>query len=77
MDYIKKLKKDSRSMRTTRKRPRSDLQELTDKYIKKVDDACAVKEKGTDGDLIRRTNVIPCAGRFAALRRMAFILCCF
>ena len=34
MDYIKKQKKAEK-----------DLQELTDKYIKKVDEACAVKEK--------------------------------
>ena len=27
------------------KNAEKDLQELTDKYIKKVDDACAVKEK--------------------------------
>lgn len=45
MDYIKKLKKDSEITEDDQKKAEKDLQELTDKYIKKVDDACAVKEK--------------------------------
>ena len=45
MDYIKKLKKDSEINEDDQKKAEKDLQELTDKYIKKVDDACAVKEK--------------------------------
>ena len=45
MDYIKKLKKDSEITEDEQKKAEKDLQELTDKYIKKVDDACAVKEK--------------------------------
>ena len=45
MDYIKKLKKDSTITEDEQKKAEKDLQELTDKYIKKVDDACAVKEK--------------------------------
>ena len=45
MDYIKKLKKDSSITEDEQKKAEKDLQELTDKYIKKVDDACAVKEK--------------------------------
>ena len=44
MDYIKKLK-DSEITEDDQKKAEKDLQELTDKYIKKVDDACAVKEK--------------------------------
>ena len=45
MDYIKKLKKDSEITEDDQKKAEKDLQELTDKYIKKVDDACGVKEK--------------------------------
>ena len=45
MDYVKKLKKDSEITEDDQKKAEKDLQELTDKYIKKVDDACAVKEK--------------------------------
>lgn len=45
MDYIKKLKKDSDITEDDQKKAEKDLQELTDKYIKKVDEACAVKEK--------------------------------
>ena len=45
MDYIKKLKKDSEITEDDQKKAEKDLQKLTDKYIKKVDEACAVKEK--------------------------------
>ena len=45
MDYIKALKKKSEITEDEQKKAEKDLQELTDKYIKKVDDACAVKEK--------------------------------
>ncbi len=45
MDYIKKLKKDSEITEDDQKKAEKDLQELTDKYIKKVDEACTVKEK--------------------------------
>ena len=45
MEYIKKLKKNSEITEDDQKKAEKDLQELTDKYIKKVDDACAVKEK--------------------------------
>ena len=45
MDYIKALKKKSEITEDDQKKAEKDLQELTDKYIKKVDDACAVKEK--------------------------------
>lgn len=45
MDYIKGLKKKSEITEDDQKKAEKDLQELTDKYIKKVDDACAVKEK--------------------------------
>ncbi len=45
MDYIKKLKKDSEITEDDQKKAEKDLQDLTDKYIKKIDDACAVKEK--------------------------------
>ena len=45
MDYVKKLKKNSEITEDDQKKAEKDLQELTDKYIKKVDDACTVKEK--------------------------------
>ena len=45
MDYVKKLKKSSEITEDDQKKAEKDLQELTDKYIKKVDEACAVKEK--------------------------------
>ncbi len=45
MDYIKKLKKDSEITEDDQKKAEKDLQDITDKYVKKVDEACAVKEK--------------------------------
>ena len=45
MDYVKKLKKDSEITEDDQKKAEKDLQELTDKYIKKVDEVCSVKEK--------------------------------
>ena len=45
MDYVKKLKKDSAITEDEQKKAEKDLQDLLDKYTKKVDDATAVKEK--------------------------------
>ncbi len=45
MDYIKALKKKSEITEDDQKKAEKDLQDITDKYIKKVDDVCAVKEK--------------------------------
>lgn len=45
MDYIKKLKKNSDITEDDQKTAEKDLQDLTDKYIGKVDDVCAAKEK--------------------------------
>lgn len=45
MDYVKALKKKSEITEDDQKKAEKDLQDLTDKYIKKVDEACAVKEK--------------------------------
>ena len=45
MDYIKKLKKNSEITEDDQKKAEKDLQDLTDKFIKKVDEVCAVKEK--------------------------------
>ena len=45
MDYIKKLKKNSEITEDDQKKAEKDLQTLLDKYIKKVDDALAAKEK--------------------------------
>ena len=45
MDYIKKLKKKSEITEDDQKKAEKDLQDLLDKYIKKVDEATAAKEK--------------------------------
>ena len=45
MDYIKKLKKNSEITEDEQKTAEKDLQTMLDKYIKKVDEACAAKEK--------------------------------
>lgn len=45
MDEIKKKTKKSEITEDDQKKAEKDLQDLTDKYIKKVDEACAVKEK--------------------------------
>ena len=45
MDYVKALKKKSEITEDDQKKAEKDLQDLVDKYIKKVDEACAAKEK--------------------------------
>ena len=45
MDYIKKLKKNSEITEDEQKKAEKDLQDMLDKFTKKVDDALAVKEK--------------------------------
>ena len=45
MDYVKKLKKDSAITEDEQKKAEKDLQDLLDKFTKKVDEALAVKEK--------------------------------
>ena len=45
MDYVKKLKKNSEITEDEQKKAEKDLQDLLDKFIKKVDDAAAAKEK--------------------------------
>lgn len=45
MDKVKAMKKKSEITEDDQKKAEKDLQDLTDKYIKKVDEACAVKEK--------------------------------
>ena len=45
MDAIKKAVKKSEITEDDQKKYEKDLQDLTDKYIKKVDDQCALKEK--------------------------------
>ena len=45
LDYLKNAKKKSEITEDEQKKGEKDLQDLTDKYIKKVDEACAVKEK--------------------------------
>ena len=45
MDYVKKLKKNSEITEDEQKKAEKDLQDMLDKYIKKVDEAYAAKEK--------------------------------
>ncbi len=45
MDYVKKLKKNSEITEDEQKKAEKDLQDMLDKFIKKVDEATAVKEK--------------------------------
>ena len=45
MDYIKNLKKKSEISEDEQKKAEKDLQDLLDKYIKRVDDVLADKEK--------------------------------
>ncbi len=45
MDYVKKLKKTSEITEDDQKKAEKDLQDMLDKYTKKVDEALASKEK--------------------------------
>ncbi len=45
MDYVKNLKKKNEITEDDQKKAEKDLQDLLDKFIKKVDDALAAKEK--------------------------------
>ena len=45
MDYVKKLKKNSEITEDDQKKAEKDLQDMLDKYIKKVDESLAAKEK--------------------------------
>ena len=45
MDYVKKLKKNSEITEDEQKKAEKDLQDMLDKYTKKVDESLAAKEK--------------------------------
>ena len=45
MDYVKKLKKNNEITEDDQKKAEKDLQDMLDKFIKKVDEATAAKEK--------------------------------
>ena len=45
MDYVKKLKKNSEITEDEQKKAEKDLQDMLDKFTKKVDEATAAKEK--------------------------------
>jgi len=45
MDYVKNLKKKSEITEDEQKKAEKDLQDMLDKYIKKIDEALAAKEK--------------------------------
>ena len=45
MDYVKKLKKDSQITEDEQKKAEKDLQDMLDKFTKRVDEVTAAKEK--------------------------------
>ena len=45
MDYVKKLKKDSQITEDDQKKAEKDLQDMLDKFTKRVDEVTAAKEK--------------------------------
>ena len=45
MDYVKKLKKNSEITEDDQKKAEKDIQDLTDKFTKRVDEMCGTKEK--------------------------------
>lgn len=45
VDMVKKQQKSSEITEDEEKKAEKDIQELTDKYVKKIDEACAAKEK--------------------------------
>ena len=45
MDALKKMEKDGAISKDEHKKRETDIQKLTDEYVKKIDDAVAVKEK--------------------------------
>ena len=45
MDYVKKLKKNNEITEDDQKKAEKDLQDMLDKFTKKVDEATAAKEK--------------------------------
>ena len=45
VDMVKKQQKKSEITEDEQKKAEKDIQDLTDKYIKKIDEACAAKEK--------------------------------
>ena len=45
MDYVKKLKKNNEVTEDDQKKAEKDIQDLTDKHVKKIDEMCAKKEK--------------------------------
>ena len=45
MDYVKKLKKNNEITEDDQKKAEKDLQDMLDKYIKRVDETLAAKEK--------------------------------
>lgn len=45
VDFVKKQLKNSEITEDDQKKAEKDIQDLTDRYVKKVDEACAAKEK--------------------------------
>ena len=45
MDFVKKAQKKSELTEDEEKKAEKDIQDMTDKFIKKVDEMCAKKEK--------------------------------
>ena len=59
MDTFKKQLKKSEITEDDQKKSEKDLQDLTDKYIKKIDEMCSKKEK----ELMRSDKTVGAAGR--------------
>ena len=45
VDYVKKAQKKGELTEDDQKKAEKDIQDLTDKYVKKIDEMCAKKEK--------------------------------
>ena len=68
MDYVKKLKKNNEVTEDDQKKAEKDLQDMLDKYIKKVDAALAAKDKELMSNRSQTTPPVR-AGGVQPLRR--------
>ena len=68
VDYVKKAQKKGELTEDDQKKAEKDIQDLTDKHVKKIDEMCAKKEKGTDGDLSACFQRVPSVGADASVR---------
>ena len=59
VDYVKKAQKKGELTEDDQKKAEKDIQELTDKYIKKIDEMCAKKEKELMEIRVRVSDAYP------------------